>query len=315
MPGATTTNGNVDLMRANLFKAFDLYDKTLRNQTYMTLAGNSGGTSQLYERVATVSGLQLPQVRSEFAPAPTSQVTEVSVANYQPQKRLLEFRMSDEAFINDQYGVVKGYGIMLKGVFDVGREYAAAVWVNGALDTAQIALPNGEALSSATHALEAGTSSNTFSGTQQLLSIKALEDATANLLSQLAYKGYMSPRYGPYQLEVATINNHLANRLIGSDKLPQTFDNDPNSVAGMKNPNNLGTVRRVVVNPAFSNPDWWALRSMPENENPRFWLDRYPFKLTQLMYDGHTDSWHVTAKESYLPCQFDWRGTFYSTAA
>jgi hypothetical protein len=65
----------------------------------------------------------------------------------------------------------------------------------------------------------------------------------------------------------------------------------------------------------FTNPEWWALRSASEDEQPRFKLDRYGFKLMSIVYDDDTDSWKVTAKQSYLFDVTDYRGTFYSFAS
>lgn len=309
---ATSTNGNADIMRANLLKAVRAYDETTKYPSYMRLAGNEYNTQQLYERAAQVSGLDLPLIRGEFGSVPQTDMNEIYSAQYQGQKRILQFRMSDEAFINDQYGIVKGYGMELKSVFDKAREYGAAIFLNGATDSTQIALPTGQPLSSASQPLASGTDSNTFA-TQQILGITALEDATAALQLQLAHKGYADPKMGPYQLEVHPKNNHLSARLIGADKFPQTFDNDPNSVAGHAGMDVLGTVRGRVMSPYFANPEWWALRSISNTEHERGMLVRYPFKITDLRYDPDNDSWKVTAKENYLFLCMDYRGTFYST--
>lgn len=307
--------GNSDLFRANLKEALRLYDLNLMFPAYMLLAGVSGDSKQLYERFATVSGLSLPQPTAEFGVAPQSDIAEVAAANRQPIKQTLQMRISDESLINDQYGIVKSYGTELRSVFDIRREISASVYLNGCTDSTQINLINGEALSSATHALAVGTDANTWLSTenQQILSIKALEDATARISMQKSYKNYPAPRYGPFQLEVAQQNVHLANRLIGTDKLPQSLDNDINSVK--QNPLDRMMVKRVVSTPTFLNPEWWSLRAIPSSQHSRYWLIRYGFNLTEIRYKGSNDSWCVTAKENYIPLQGDYRGTFYSTPA
>lgn len=309
----TSAFGNPDLMRLNLFKAVRLYMETLLFPTWKIMVGNVGTTKQLYERIATVNGLPMPVITPEYGPIQVADIGEVNAANYQPQKRALAFRMSDESFINDQYGVVRSYGTELKTKFDLAREYAAAVYLNGAIDATQIALPNGETLSSATHALEVGTNANTFTGIQQALSISALESLTAILAKTLAYKGYEDARWGPFRLEVSPVNGHLADRLISSDKYPQTNDNDPNSIKN--NRNGQMKVTDYVCLPTAANDDWWSLCAIDNNKHSRYCVERYPFKLTELVYDGGNDSWKVTAKESYIFVCFDYRGQAFSTAA
>lgn len=309
---ATQTHGNEDFMRANLLRAWELYDKTPRMTFFDALAGEKLSSDQLYERAAMASGLALPLVTPEYGTVPLTDMYEAFNKQYKGQKRTLQFRMSDEAFINDKYGIVRAYGTLLAGVFTTAKEIAAAIYLNGATDTSLIVGPDGVALSSASHPLETGTDTNTFT-TQQTLGIIALEDATTALMNQKAHKGYQQPKYGPFQLEVAPRNNHLSARLIGADKFPGTPNNDPNSLAGKAGDRVMGTVQKRIVSPYFNNAEWWCLRSIDDSQQPRFMLNRYGYKLTELKYDGDNDSWKVTAKENYLFDVFDYRGTFYST--
>lgn len=302
--GLSGPTANPDLLRKNLLMAVDYFDKTPEITYWKDLAGMVKPSDQLNEIIAAVSGLALPQVTGEYGVAPQDDITSPARKVYTPQKRMLQFRMSDEAFINDQYGVVKGYGTELAGVFATAKEIAAAVYLNGALNTSIISTPLGAALSSASQPLAMGFDSNTFT-TQQTLGIIALEDATNLLLNQQAHKNYPMPKYGPFQLEVATRNAKLAERLTTAGQLPTTNNNDKNVVAGK--------IGRVIASPYFTNPEWWCLRSMNPAKQSRFCLTRYGFKLTELVYDGDTDSWKVTAKESYLFDVVDYRGAFYST--
>jgi hypothetical protein len=260
-----------------------------------------------------VNGLPLPLITGEQQTIASASIAQIAAKNYQPQKRALQYRISDEAFINDNYGVLKGGAMALKQVFQQAKETAAAVYMNGALTAATISTPLGQPLSSTAQPLESGTDSNTFA-VQQTLGIIALEDATSQLMQQKAHKGYAAPKFGPFQIEVAPRNNHLSARLIGADLFPTTPNNDKNSVAGNGQMGRvIGTVTKRVVSPYFTNPEWWCLRSIAEEEQPRYMLLRYGFRLLPLFYDQDTDSWKITAKESYLFDVFDYRGTFYST--
>lgn len=301
---ATGTNGNVDLMRKNLLMAYKAYDATPKMTFWKDMAGRVMSSDQLNEVVALAGGLALPSITPEFGNPPQDQVQQIGRKVYTPQKRMLQFRMSDEAFINDQYGIVKGYGTMMAGVFQQAKEIGAAVYLNGAIDATIITTPMGQTLSSTAQPLAVGTDSNTFA-TQQTLGIIALEDANNNLQLQQAHKNYPMPKYGPFQLEVHPRNNMLSERLIHAGGLPQTNNNDTNAVAGQ--------IKKRIVNPYFSNPEWWCLRSIDAQQQGRLCLTRYGFKMTGLDYDPDTDSWKVTAKESYLFDVVDYRGAFYST--
>jgi len=309
---ATTTTtlsvaGNPDLMRKNLLMAKKLYDATPRRRFSETLAGRSISSDQLFEIMAMASGLDLPQITPEYGAIPSSDMYQAYRKQYTPQKRTLQFRMSDEAFINDQYGIVKSYGTILAGNFALAEDRAAAnAFMNFANNSALISTPQGTALGSTSQPLETGTDANTFTVAQTLGPI-ALEDAINLLMSQKAHKGYEMPKYGPFQLEVAPRNNHNARRIVGSTKLAGGNMNDENVLDS--------DITKVVVVPMFTNPEWWSLRSINNDEHPRFKLERYGFKNTGIVYDEDTDSWKVTAKQSYLFDVNDYRGTFYSFAS
>jgi hypothetical protein len=301
----SVANGNPTIMRSTLLMAVRMYDQSPPISFYKKIAGKVLTSEQAYEETALVSGLMMPIVTPEYGVVPTDDVTTPYVKRHQPQKRTLQFRVSDEAFINDQYGILKGYGSLLKGVFEQAKEVAAAMYLNGCLDSNQIKTPAGQPLSSSAHPLDGGaTDSNTFT-TQQTLGVIALEDAVMNLMNQKAHKGYPAPKAGPFLLEVAPRNGMLAQRLIGSVNLPTTNNNDKNVVAN--------SVRDLVVSPYYTNPEWWSLRSIDPGQHKRFMLQRYGFKLMPIVYDEDNDSWKVTAKESYLFDVADYRGTFYST--
>lgn len=302
--GLSGPSANPDLLRKNLLEAVDYFDKTPERTFWKDLAGMVKPSDQLNEIIAAVSGLALPQITAEFGVSPQDDITSPARKVYTPQKRMLQFRMSDEAFINDQYGVVKGYGTELAGVFQTAKELAASIYLNGCLDTTMIQTPLLQPLSSTAHPLQTGTDTNTFT-VQQTLGIIALEDMTTLLLNQQAHKNYPMPKYGPFQLEVATRNNQLSKRLVHGGQLPQTNNNDINAVAG--------DIAKIICSPFFTNPEWWCLRSLNPTKQSRFCLTRYGFKLTELIYDGDTDSWKATAKESYLFDVMDYRGAAYST--
>jgi hypothetical protein len=308
--GMNVTNGNPTIMRSNLLMAVKLYDERPRLSFYKRIAGKVLTSEQAYEETALVSGIGMPTPTDEYGPVPTEDVTSTYWKRHTPQKRTLQLRISDEAFINDRYGIMKSYGELLRGSFEQAREFAAAVFLNACLDSATIKTPAGQALSSVNHPLDPSvsdaTESNTFA-TQQTLGIIALEDAAMGLRNQRAHKGYPSPKMPPFVLECATRNGMVAKRLVAAGGLPTTNNNDKNVMA-----NDIGD---VIASPYFNHPEWWSLRCQDNSQHKRFLLERYKFKLMPIVYDEDTDSWKVTAKESYLFDVADFRGVWYSTPA
>lgn len=305
---ATNIQGTTDLLRKNLLKAEEAYSRSVMYPVYMELAGEvTSGKQQLYERAALVAGLGLPQIRAEYGAAPITSQSEVAVSNYQGSKRILRFVTSNETLVNDQYGMIQGYGTLLKGNFDIAKEYAAAAYLNGCQDSTVIATIQGEPLASTSHQLLNGTASNLYT---LALSIGSIETLGSSLMKQKAYKGMLSTRRGPYQLECHTDLSYFAQRLVDSDNFPITPDNDINAVK--RGSLAYGKVKRVVASPYFANSNWWALSSMNKTEVSRMLYERLPYEISSIRYVDTNDSWSVTAKETYIFIQLDWRGTVFS---
>jgi hypothetical protein len=307
----SVTFGNPTIMRKTLLMAVKMWDDVPRLKFYERIVGKTLNTDQAYEELALVSGLTTPSIVAEYGAVPTDDITSPFTKRTQPLKRMLQFRVSDEAFINDRYGIIKSYGTLLKGVFQQAKEIAAAIYLNGCTNSALIQTPAGQPLSSASHPLDGMASpnvdSNTFT-TQQTLGIISLEDATMNLRNQRAHKGYPAPKVPPFALEVAPRNGLVAKRLVGSMNLPTTNNNDKNVVAG--------DIGDVIISPYYTNPEWWSIRCMDQSQHHRFLLERYGFKVMPIdygSYDPDTDSWKFTAKECYAFDVSDYRGVFYST--
>lgn len=307
---ATLTTSGIDLFRKNLLMAYKAYDESPQRVYYKDMAGKVLTSDQLFEISAMVDGLILPTIVNEMGIFPQDDIREVANKTSKAQKRGLQVRFSDEVLINDQSGVIKGLGRLIAGVFQQAKEQAAAVYVNGCLSTSLIQTAQGEALSSATHALgTGGTDTNTFT-TQQTLGVIALEDATNLLGAQLSYKGIPAPKLGPFQLEVAIRNNQLSKRLLHPGNLPTTNNNDMNAIASSQGD---GQISKIIPNPYFTNPEWWCLRSIDADKQARFMIQRYGFKITGMSYDEDVDAWKITGKESYIFDAMDYRGSFYST--
>lgn len=304
---STTTHANPSLVRKNLLKAYRMFNDEAKRHVWKDMvAGNVVSTDQLFEQTALVSGVALPSIVNEYGAVPTTDVTTPYTKTHTPQKRIIQFRMSDEFFINDKYGIANSYGRMLGHVFYVAQEIAGAIYMNGCISSGVISTPAGQPLASNSHPLEVGIDSNRFS-TAQTLGISALEQAVQNMMAIKAHKGYVNPIAGPFNLEVSPSNALLAQRLVNSTLIPGSNNNDVNAVKGM--------IGNVIVNPWFTNPGYWAIHSSNPMENRRIFLERYPLKVTELAYDGDNDSWKVTVKQSYLFDVTDYRDTYYSPAA
>jgi hypothetical protein len=306
----SSSRGNPTIMRKNLLLVDNLFNKAARPLKYKKIAGRILTTQQAYEDFVTISGFGMPSVVLEYGTLPEDTITQPFTGRIVSQKRGLIMVVSDEAFKDDQYGILKNYSTQFRNAFEDAKETAAAVFLNGCTTTALMALANGQPLSSASQPLDSSvgtTDSNTFT-VQQTLGIQPLEQAWEFLNTQKTHKGVPFVADQSFLLEVHPRNFMLAQRLIEATGLPQGNSNDPNPMGKV--------VAEIVANQFYTNPEWWSLRSMNDNFHKRFYCSREEFRWSNNhtpTYYMENDSWKISGLERYVFGCTDYRGTFYST--
>jgi len=305
-----TIQANVDrLGRKNLLQAVKLYDPSKEVNFHALMAGNKVTTKQSFEEIAAYGGLDLPVETAEYGSAPITEYEQIYTAQFPNTKMMLEFRISNEAFDDEQgYGILKAYGTDMAGVFHQKMEMDAADrFMNNAADGTNYPGPDGVALGSASHPLANGATASNILSPAESLSPLSVTTALAMLKKTKAHKGYLMPIIGPVYIECSAEDELLAEQIRESVQQQGTSDNDKN-VVGRK-------IAGVIGNPYFTNPRWWAIRIAANNKHKRFMQIRENFNLTHWGYQKSNDSWEATARARYVFGTMGWRGAVYSFAS
>jgi len=297
------------LGRKNLLQAVKLYDPKQEVNFARQMAGNIVDSQQTFEEIAAYGGLSLPSKTTEYGNPPITEYEQIYKATYVNNKMMLQFRISNEAFDDEQgYGIVRAYGTDMAGVFQQKMEMDAAdQFMNMANSTATPwAGPDGAALGSISHPLETGTDSNMLSPAETLAP-QSVTKMFARLKKTKAHKGYLMPIVGPGVIECSAENELLARQIMNSVKQQGENSNSSNEVGKL--------ISGVVGNPYFTNTEWFAVRSANKRKHKRFVQIREGFTLVSWKYDEDTDSWKATARSRYIFGSMGYRGVVYSFAS
>jgi len=304
-----TTLANVDkLGRKNLLQAVKLYDPKQEVNFARQMAGNVVDSQQIFEEIAAYGGLSLPVKTTEYGNPPVTEYEQIYQATYKNNKMMLQFRVSNEAFDDEQgYGIVRAYGTDMAGVFQQKMEIDAAdTFMNLANDAVNNAGPDGVALGSGVHPLESGTESNILSPAETLAP-QSITKMFARLKKTKAHKGYLMPIVGPGVIECSAENELLARQIMNSVKQQGENSNSSNEVGKL--------ISGVIGNPYFTNNEWFAVRIANKRKHKRFVQIREGFTLVSWKYDEDSDSWKATARSRYVFGSMGFRGVVYSFAS
>lgn len=297
------------LGRKNLLQAVKLYDPNQEINMAREMAGNIVDTVQTFEEIAAYGGLSLPSKTTEYGNPPQTEYEQIYTAQYRNNKMMLQFRVSNEAFDDEQkgYGVVRAYGSDMASVFHQKMEIDAAdTFMNLANDAVNNAGPDGVALGSASHPLEIGTESNILSPAETLAP-QSVTKMFARLKKTKAHKGYLMPIVGPGVIECSAENELLARQIMNSVQQQGENSNSSNEIGKL--------ISGVLANPYFTNQEWFAVRIANKRKHKRFVQIREGFNLTSWKYDEDTDSWKATARSRYVFGSMGFRGIVYSFAS
>jgi len=304
-----TTLSMVDrLGRKNLLQAVKLYDPKQDVNFARQMAGNVVDSQQTFEEIAAYGGLALPSKTTEYGNPPITEYEQIYTAQYRNNKMMLQFRVSNEAFDDEQgYGIVRAYGTDMAGVFQQKMEMDAAdTFMNLAMDATNNPGPDGKALGAIDHPLESGTESNILSPAETIAP-QSVTKMFARLKKTKAHKGYLMPIVGPGVIECSAENELLARQIMNSVKQQGENSNSSNEVGKL--------ISGVIGNPYFTNTEWFAVRTANKRKHKRFVQVREGFTLVSWKYDEDSDSWKATARSRYIFGSMGFRGVVYSFAS
>ena len=169
--------------------------------------------------------------------------------------------------------------------------------------------PDGVSLFNATHALKGGgTAKNTLS-TAADLSAASLTQAMIDLQTdQKDEAGHLAAPVTSWNLVVPPALEFLATRLIKSQKLPESADNDVNPITATRTWN-------LVVNPRLSDNDAWFLIAGNKSQHGLTFYRRVPITLEPMATDARTGNRIFKVRHRFSVGAWTWVGTFGSPGA
>lgn len=302
---ATTSTDVPKLLRANLLRAYKLYDPADENNFHRDMAGDVITSKQQFEEMAAFGGLALPTETAEYEAAPVTEQEQIYTGTYTAKKQSLQLRVSAEAFDDEQpnYGIIRSYGTDMGSMFHQRMELDAADEFMNFVETRT--LPNGEVIASASHALETGTDSNILSPAETVSS-EALRKMRAQLRKTKAHKGYTMPIMGPIVIEASVDNEDTWEEIKASRNRAHEISNTVN-VQGQH-------ISRIIGNPYFTNRERFCVRIGLSRKNGRFMIMRKALKFSEFEYDQDSDSYKIRGNVRYFFGRFGYRGEVFSLA-
>jgi hypothetical protein len=231
------------------------------------------------------------------------------VRDYPFYKRGLGFSISKEAMKSAEAAskYLSDRAMKMGDAIRKAKEADIANYMNLATSTAApnaAVTPDALSVASAAHLRDGGTFSNVLTGNSPL-SVTALAQAVQELISQVSHTGDPMMFMGPYKLLVPPALADLANRLVKTQKLPTTGDNDINWAGSF--------VDEVIVNPYFTSTTAWAL-VVSGAKNPLTMVNKVVLD-TDEDKDIDTYGQKFTAVAIWTKIPKDPRGFIYSAGA
>ncbi|WP_025229091.1 hypothetical protein [Fimbriimonas ginsengisoli] len=261
----------------------------------LAMGGNAGGNP-----TGEAAGIQYDDFQTPYT------------KDYYPLKRGIGFAISSEAMESDKYGVIARKGAKMAKSMNKTLEADVANFMNLATSSGFVG-PDGQPLASSSHGLDSGVGSNivniaagSSSSNYLALGPLALEQAIQELVQQQSHRGDPMMFMGPYKLYVASALWGLARRIVDASGVQGTNTSDPNWAGGY--------VDEVVMDPYFTSPTAWALRSSKDDEHGLTLISRRENR-TKEQFDIDKDAWKYTLTRIWAKAIEDWRGFIYSPGA
>lgn len=268
---------------------------------YPDIIGRQMTTKLAFDRFKAISDFGDAIPTNEGSDIPVSDIETPFQRDFEVTAYSLGYEVSGQAAYTDEYKQLKRpTENLMKSMYDARERDAAALLNLG------FTLPSSGgtwtldnvALFSASHPLNAGVASNTSA---LALDILNLETAIQTAMQVQTYRGKVSTGPKRWKLVVPTNLLMLANRLVASQKIPQTNDNDPNVAGGHLT---------VVWNPYLTDTNNWFLIPAQDDYNPLFKMDRMALQLITSKLERRPGDMFYGFHEEYGFGAEDWRHTF-----
>jgi len=228
-----------------------------------------------FEKEQGLTGLPLAAVKDEGKNASYSDPFQGFQKEYVNVTYALGTSVTREMHEDDLYNYINDLPKMLARSMHQTEETIAFNHINNA-QTSGINGADGVTLASASHPLVAGGTYSNQLATPADLTNTSLETATQNLMDFVDDQG-LKIRVMPKCLVVATANNHTAVKLLETDFVVGTADNDKSVIKGL--------FKDLVVSPWLTDPDAWSI--ITDVPNGLVWYDR---RAAEIVRDNEFDT-------------------------
>jgi len=291
------------LARRNILDVFVVQAEKLEKQ-YDYVIGHTYDTTQQFEIFKMIKPLSPAQQTPEGETAKYDDLTAIFQANFYPVIYTKGIKYSKQFDFTLQYKDVMNKQDQFARAFTQKKNIVAANLDNLGFTSTTNGI-TAETLYSTSHSQ--GTGNPTFANrptTDVAFGPLALEQGLQELRLQVDQVGQPMMLTGPVILKVPIQLEAQAYRVVNSNYLAETNNNDTNDFIK----------RRVSVRVIdyYTNSKYWFLRMESEKDHGLFMLDQMPYDITQLaMDDSFMYKW--VADESYVVGWKDAHGTWGTT--
>jgi hypothetical protein len=169
--------------------------------------------------------------------------------------------------------------------------------------------PDGVSLFNTAHPLKGGSTAKNRPSTDADLSATSLTQALIDLQTdQKDEAGHLAMPVNDWILLVPPALEFLATRLITSQGLPGSSDNDVNAIKSRRN-------WTLIVNPRLTDQDAWFLIAKSKGNHALTFYRRVPISLDPMEKDPRTKNRIFTVRHRFSVGAWAWQGTYGTAGA
>jgi len=255
-----------------------------------------------FEKMQNVTGLGLAAVKDEGSSIPYEDPFEGPQEEFVNSTYALGSIVTREMYEDDMYSFINDIPTMLSRSLWQTKETIAFNHLNRAFNASYTGA-DGVSLCNASHSLVGGGTYRNQLNTAADLSQTSLETGTQDLMDFVDEQS-LKIRVMPKCLVVPTAMNHTALKLIESDLVVGSADNDPNTTKGL--------FQDLIVSPYLTDTDaWFIITDVPHG---LMWFTR---RAAELVRDNEFDTQNLkfATTERFSSGWSDPRGVFGTPGA
>lgn len=300
MPQVTSTALNLYIR--GMGDVIKLYPEK-QNNFWRMITPNTKTLEELYDEKTMLSGMGVASKMQETGGIPFDQITTPYSRKTYLDIYSIGFEVSDQALEKKGGAVLRAPSKFMSQSLYIAWEQSIADIMNNS-QSASFTGIDAVALASASHPTASTTWSNLSTGAT--LSIAALEQMLTDAMGQQAYRDYVWPAMGPFNLVVPRQKVMLGRRLLKGTEQPQTTDREQNVAKD--------SISAVYGNPFLTSSTRYALLPVNADDNPIKVLTYGDVRVKQ-SYDGRKPTNLFTATREWATTWDDAHNTQFNAGA